>query len=187
VTAPKDATEMLALMRTGLAYDRGPFALRYPRDTAPDTPPPMKDIKPVPFGTWDVLRQGGDGVAVLAVGTMVNPSLAAADALAAEGLDVSVVNARFLKPLDETALAALLSRHRLFLVVEEGTVVNGFGAHMAAEIARRDPAARVQAHGVPDRIIYAAPRSRQLAQCGLDPAGIADRLRSLLRSEALTG
>jgi 1-deoxy-D-xylulose-5-phosphate synthase len=72
-------------------------------------------------------------------------------------------------------------------VVEEGTVVNGFGAYMAAEISRRDPVARVHAHGVPDRIIYAAPRARQLAECGLDATGIAVRVSALHRSEALAG
>jgi 1-deoxy-D-xylulose-5-phosphate synthase len=187
VTAPKDATEMLALMRTAALYDQNPFCLRYPRDTAPDVPPPMKDIKPVPFGTWDVLRQGRDGVAILAVGTMVRSALAAAESLAPEGLDVTVVNARFIKPFDSVALTALLSNHKLFLTVEEGTAVNGFGAYMAAEIGRRDSVARVHVHGVPDRIIYAAPRGRQLASCGLDPAGIAERVRALHRSEALAG
>ena len=187
VTAPKDATEMIALLRTALAYDGGPFALRYPRDAAPDTPPPVQEITPVPFGTWEVLRQGHDGIAMLAVGTMVRTSLAAAETLAREGLDVTVVNARFLKPIDDVALTALLASHRAFLAVEEGTVVNGFGAAMAAEVNRRDPHARVYAHGVPDRIVYAAARARQLAQCGLDAAGIAARVRTLHRSEALTG
>jgi 1-deoxy-D-xylulose-5-phosphate synthase len=187
VTAPKNATEMLALLRSATAYDKGPFALRYPRDTAPDVPPAMKDVKEVPFGTWEVLRQGSDSVAILAVGTMVANASAAAEMLATEGLDVTVVNARFMKPFDEVALTALLSRHRMFLVVEEGTVVNGFGAYMSAEIAKRDPVARVHAHGVPDRFIYSASRARQLAQCGLDAKGIADRVRSLHRSEALAG
>ena len=73
------------------------------------------------------------------------------------------------------------------LVVEEGTVVNGFGAYMSAVIARHDPAVRVETLGVPDRIIYAAPRNRQLALCGLTPEGIADRVRALHRSEAMAG
>jgi 1-deoxy-D-xylulose-5-phosphate synthase len=187
VTAPKNAAEMLGLLRTGVAWDKGPFALRYPRDTAPDAPPAMKDVPAVPFGTWEQLRQGNDGVAIIAVGTMVGTSLAAATTLAAEGLDVTVVNARFLKPFDEVALTALLAGHRLFLVVEEGTVVNGFGAFLATEVARRDPHARVHAHGVPDRVIYAAPRARQLAQCGLDAAGIAERVRAMHRTEVLAG
>jgi 1-deoxy-D-xylulose-5-phosphate synthase len=187
VTAPKDATEMLGLLRAGIEHASGPFSLRYPRDTAPDLPPATADIPAVPYATWEVLRQGRDGVAILAVGTMVGQAMEAAEALAKDGLDVTVVNARYLKPYDSVALDALLASHRLFLTVEEGTVVNGFGAFMATEIAKRDPGARVQAHGVPDRFIYAASRKRQLAQCGLDPEGIAERVRSLHRSEAFAG
>jgi 1-deoxy-D-xylulose-5-phosphate synthase len=118
---------------------------------------------------------------------MVGPSLAAAEALASEGLDVTVVNCRYLKPYDEVTLAALLADHRQLLVVEEGTVVNGFGAYMAAVVERTEPSVRVTAHGVPDRVIAAASRVRQLALCGLDAAGIADRVRALHESEAVTG
>jgi 1-deoxy-D-xylulose-5-phosphate synthase len=185
VAAPKDATEMLALMRTGAAHD-GPFSLRYPRDTAPDTPKPLPDIPAVPFGTWEVLRRGAE-VAILAVGTMVQPAVDAADALAAEGLPVTVVNARFLKPYDEVTLNALLAGHRQLLVVEEGTVVNGFGAYMASVVAKLDPSVKVTAHGVPDAFIEHAARAVQLAQVGLDAAGIAERVRALHDSEALAG
>jgi 1-deoxy-D-xylulose-5-phosphate synthase len=118
---------------------------------------------------------------------MVGPSLAAADALAADGLNVTVVNCRYLKPYDEVTLAAVLAEHKQILVVEEGTVVNGFGAFMASVVARYDSTVRVFAHGVPDRVIHAAPRARQLAACGLDATGIANRLRALLESEALAG
>jgi 1-deoxy-D-xylulose-5-phosphate synthase len=186
VTAPKDATEMLALLRTGVEYTGGPFSLRYPRDSAPDVAPPMAAIPAVPFGTWSVLRHGAD-VAILAVGTMVLPSIAAAEALGAEGLNVTVVNCRFLKPHDELTLAAIVQDHSQVLVVEEGTLVNGFGAFMASEIARIDPRVRVWAHGVPDRFIEQAPRARQLAQVGLDAAGIAERVRALRESEAVAG
>jgi 1-deoxy-D-xylulose-5-phosphate synthase len=133
-----------------------------------------------------VLRRGGE-VAILAVGTMVLPSLAAAESLAAEGLDVTVVNCRYLKPHDEVTLAAILADHRQLLVVEEGTVVNGFGAYMAAVVGRLDPAVRVQAHGVPDRFIEQASRKRQLASLGLDAEGIAARVRALHGSEAVAG
>ena len=143
-------------------------------------------IEATPHATWEVLRRGRE-VAILAVGTMVQPSLEAAATLAAEGLDVTVVNCRYLKPYDELTLTALLADHRSLLVVEEGTVVNGFGAYMASVVERREPSVRVVAHGVPDRIIYAAPRKRQLANCGLDAAGIAERVRALHESEAVAG
>jgi 1-deoxy-D-xylulose-5-phosphate synthase len=177
---------MLALLRAGVAHRSGPFAIRYPRDAAPDTPPAMGQIAATPYGTWDVIRHGED-VAILAVGTMVLPSVAAADAMAAEGLKVTVVNCRFLKPYDEVTLAAILAHHKQILIVEEGTVVNGFGAFMTSVIARYDSGIRVAVHGVPDRVIHAAPRPRQLAMCGLDSAGIANRVRALLESEAMAG
>lgn len=186
VTAPKDGREMLALLRAGIEHEGGPFCLRYPRDVVPTGVPDIADIAATPYATWEVVRQGSE-IAILAVGTMVNTSLAAAEALAAEGLDVTVVNCRYLKPYDEVTLTAILSEHRQVLVVEEGTVVNGFGAFMTAVIERQDRGVRVHAHGVPDRIVYAASRARQLASLGLDAAGIAERVRALHESEALTG
>jgi 1-deoxy-D-xylulose-5-phosphate synthase len=186
VTAPKDGREMLALLRAGVEHEGGPFSLRYPRDVVPAAVPEISAIEATPHGTWEVLHRGTE-VAILAVGTMVAPSLAAAAALADEGLQVTVVNCRYLKPYDQVTLAAILADHRQILVVEEGTVVNGFGAYMANVIAHQDAGVRVHAHGVPDRIIYAAPRTKQLAALGLDAAGIAQRVRALHESEALTG
>jgi 1-deoxy-D-xylulose-5-phosphate synthase len=181
VTAPKDATEMLGLLRAGVAHD-GPFAIRYPRDAAPDVVPNVREVAAVPYATWEVLRHGRD-VAILAVGTMVLKSLEAAETLAAEGLDVTVVNCRFIKPYDELTLSALLHDHKILITVEEGVVTNGFGAYMAAIVERLEPSVRVIAHGVPDRIVYAASRAKQLADTGLDAAGIAARVRALHESE----
>ena len=145
---------------TGLAHEARPvLAALSARRRARRRCPPSSEIAPVPYGTWEVLRQGSE-VAILAVGTMVGTSLQAAETLAAEGLDVTVVNCRFLKPHDEVTLAAILAQHRQILVVEEGTVVNGFGAYIAAVIERQESGVRVHTHGVPDRIIYAAPRAR---------------------------
>ena len=186
VTAPKDGCEMLGLLRAGVEHTSGPFCLRYPRDVVPVPVPEMKDIPATPHGTWEVLRQGSE-VAIFAVGTMVGTSMAAANVLASEGLDVTVVNCRYLKPYDEVTLAAILAHHRQILIVEEGTVVNGFGAYMAAIIEKHDSAVRVHTHGVPDRIVYAAARAKQLAALELDAPGIAQRVRALHESEALTG
>ncbi|HUQ45755.1 MAG TPA: 1-deoxy-D-xylulose-5-phosphate synthase [Gemmatimonadaceae bacterium] len=186
VTAPADGREMLALLRAGVEHEGGPFCLRYPRDVVPAAVPDIASIAATPHGTWEVLRRGSE-VAILAVGTMVAPSVAAAESLAADGLDVTVVNCRYLKPYDQVTLAAILADHRQILVVEEGTVVNGFGAFMSAVIARQDAGVRVHTHGVPDRIVYAAPRTKQLAELGLDAAGIAERVRALHESEALAG
>ena len=118
---------------------------------------------------------------------MVNQALAAADLLAADGMNVTVVNCRYMKPYDEVTLNAILSSHTHVLTVEEGTVVNGFGAFISSVIHRQAPTVRTAVHGVPDRIIYSAPRKKQLSSLGLDPAGIADRVRALHESEALAG
>ena len=186
VTAPKDATEMLALLRTAANHVAGPFSIRYPRDTAPDVPPAMSAIEAVPYGSWEVPRRGSE-IAILAVGTMVRPALEAAESLAIEGFDPTVVNCRFLKPYDALTLSAILAEHRYLLVVEEGTVINGFGAHIASVVGRLEPSVRVSVHGVPDQIIPAASRTRQLAMAGLDAAGIAERVRALHESEAVAG
>jgi len=186
VTAPKNGTEMLGLLRAAVEHTEGPFCFRYPRDVSPDVPPAMAEISAVPYGTWEVERRGKD-VAILAVGTMVLPSIAAADALAAEGLDVTVVNCRYIKPYDEVTLNAILAEHSHVLMVEEGVVTNGFGAYMSAIVHRLAPHVRTGVHGVPDRIIYAAPRKKQLASLGLDAAGIAQRVRALRDTEALAG
>ncbi|MCX5755836.1 MAG: 1-deoxy-D-xylulose-5-phosphate synthase [Gemmatimonadetes bacterium] len=184
VTAPKDGREMLGLLKTGVSHGSGAFSIRYPRDASPDIVPAMSTIDAVPYASWEVLRQGSD-VAIFAVGTMVLPSLKAAEALAVDGFDVTVVNCRFLKPYDRAVLAQIVADHKQILVVEEGTVVNGFGAMMAAVVAEMDASVCVHAHGVPDRIVYAAPRARQLKACGLDDAGIAERVRALHGTEAV--
>ena len=182
VTAPKDGTELIGLLRCALGRTDGPFAIRYPRDKTPAPPLPAKDVAAVPYGTWEVLRRGKD-VAVLAVGAMCDPALQASDVLAREGLDVTVVNCRFLKPLDRAALDALVQGHRLLVTVEDGLVTNGFGAYLAEQLAET-PGVRVVAHGAPDRLYEHAPRARQLESVGLSAAGIAARVRALHAEEA---
>src|SRR6185503_17750081 len=87
VAAPKNGQEMLGLLRTAIAHDGGPFAFRYPRDAAPDIVPPIAEIEAVPYGTWEIVKRGAGtrdsagGLAILAVGTMVLPSIAAAEIL----------------------------------------------------------------------------------------------------------
>ena len=185
VTAPKDGAELIGLLRTALAHKDGPFSVRYPRDKAPGEPPPAAEVPPIPYGTWELLRKGKE-CAIVAVGVMVQPALAAADLLASEGLDVTVVNARFLKPMDREMLEALARDHRLLVTVEDGTVVNGFGAALAALVQTATSDVRVVALGVPDRTYEHAPRAQQLAEVGLTGDGIAKRIRALAAEESLT-
>ncbi len=184
VTAPKDGAELIGLLRTAMDHRDGPFCTRYPRDKAPAAPPPVAEVPPVPYGTWELLRHGRE-VAILAVGTMVQPALDAAERLVAEGADPTVVNCRFLKPHDEVMLATLLASHRLLLVVEEGTVANGFGAYLAGIVQAGHPSVQVVPMGVADAMIDQAPRAVQLARQGLSGEGIANRVLTLLHEESL--
>jgi 1-deoxy-D-xylulose-5-phosphate synthase len=184
VAAPKDGAELIGLLRCALRHEGGPFSLRYPRDKAPAEPPPAAEVAPIPYGTWEILRAGKD-CAVLAVGVMCGPARAAADALAAEGLDVTVVNCRFLKPVDRETLDALVRDHRILVTVEDATVVNGFGAMLAGIVHTTAPDVRVVPLGAPDRTYEHAPRAAQLAAVGLTGEGIAARIRALAAEESL--
>ncbi len=185
VTAPRDGAELIGLLRCALGRSEGPFALRYPRDKAPGEAPHAVEVAAIPYGSWELLRRGKD-CAILAVGAMCGPALDAADLLAADGWSVTVVNCRFLKPLDRETLAALMQDHRLLVTVEDGAVVNGFGAHLAAVVQTTAPEVRVVPLGVPDRTYEHAPRAEQLAQVGLTGIGIAGRVRALAAEESLT-
>lgn len=190
VSAPKNGAEMLGLLRTAVNHLGGPFSIRYPRDAAPEIVPAISEIEAVAYGSWEILREasqsnepGREKLAILAVGTMVLPALEAASTLATDGIDATVVNCRFMKPYDESVLRGILDTHTRVLVVEEGTVVNGFGAFMSTTISALKPSVRVVAHGVPDRFIEQAPRVRQLAITELDAVGIARWARLALRGE----
>jgi 1-deoxy-D-xylulose-5-phosphate synthase len=181
VTAPKDGAELVGLLRCALAHD-GPFSLRYPRDVAPGEGPVVAEVEATPYASWEVLRRGRE-CAILAVGVMCEPALEAAALLEAAGLDVTVVNCRFLKPFDDAMLEGLVRDHRVLLTVEDGTAVNGFGAALAARVGDLAPEVRVGVMGVPDRTWEHAPRAQQLTEAGLTAEGMADRVRALAAEE----
>ncbi|MEK6597665.1 MAG: 1-deoxy-D-xylulose-5-phosphate synthase [Gemmatimonadota bacterium] len=183
VTAPRDGNELVGLLRTALDHD-GPFCTRYPRDKAPTQPARTADIPAVPYGSWELLRPGRE-VAILAVGTMVDPALEAAGRLAAEGFDPAVVNCRFLKPIDQAMADALALTCHTFVTIEEGTVANGFGAYLSGLLQEPHPEVRVVPVGVPDLLQEQAPRATQLAQFGLTGEGIAKRIAALHHEERL--
>ena len=185
VTAGKDGVEMMGLLRAGIDHTSGPFSLRWPRDAVPGEVGSALAIEPTPYGTWESLRTGSD-LCILAVGTMVRPSIDAAQELAARGIDATVVNCRYMKPYDRPMFEELVTRHDSILVVEEGTVVNGFGAFMAREIAdfRPGEGVRIDTMGIPDAFIEHGSRAGLLSEMGLDAAGIALRARALIEPVA---
>jgi 1-deoxy-D-xylulose-5-phosphate synthase len=185
VTAPCDGSEMLALLRHGVEEAEGPLSLRYPRDTVPAEVPALSEIPKIRGASWEIVRSGaGADVAVLAVGTMVGMAEKAAKTLAEEaGIEVTVVNCRFLKPYDRECLGRILVEYPCVLTLEEGTVANGFGAFLLREI-HDDPGLPVPAimetHGLPDDYVTHGPRGTLLRDVGLDSAGIQARIRAMI-------
>ena len=173
VMAPSDENELRRMLVTGLARDDGPTALRYPRGSAEGVA--LDDtIEPLPIGCSRVMREG-DGLAILAVGSLVYPALAAAEVLSRQGVEAEVVDMRFVKPLDDDRLAEVWSRHRLVFTAEENALAGGFGAAVlewSVEHAGPD-APRVVRLGIPDAFQGQAARSELMAELGLDAAGIA--------------
>jgi 1-deoxy-D-xylulose-5-phosphate synthase len=184
VTAPKDGAELVGLLRCAMAH-AGPFSTRYPRDVVPGEVPVTADVPAVPYGTWEILRHGHDA-ALLAVGVMCGPALEAAELLVADGIDVTVVNCRFIKPLDRGLLESLVADQRFLLTAEDGTAVNGFGAQVAAVVEELAPEVRVVVAGAADRTYEHASRSDQLAEVGLTAAGLAERVRAWMAKESVT-
>jgi 1-deoxy-D-xylulose-5-phosphate synthase len=178
VAAPKDEAELARLLRTALGHP-GPFALRYPRGAGLGAPV-AEEPEPLPVGSWETLRAGED-LAILAVGQLVAPSLAAAAALEREGWRVGVVNARFVKPLDAALLEATAAATGLLLTAEEGCLAGGFGSAVLEHLAEHGPAGVAVARaGVPDAFVEHGSQEILRRGLGLDAAGIAARARRLL-------
>ena len=181
VTAPKDGAEMMALVRLGIRHEDGPFSVRWPRDAVPEAVPHVSEIPDVQYGTWEILRRGSH-LAFLATGTMVGAAVEAAEALASRGVQAEVVNCRFLKPYDRDVLSDVAERHRHVITIEEGAVVNGFGAYMVRELSELavEHEIDVRCLGLPDRFIEHGAREGLLHDLGLDAEGIATEVRRML-------
>lgn len=181
VTAPKDGAEMMALVRLGIQHEDGPFSVRWPRAAVPEAVPHVSEIPEVEYGTWEILRRGSD-IVFLATGTMVSAASEAAEALASRGIQTEVVNCRFLKPYDRDILKDVAERHRRVITIEEGAVVNGFGAYMTKELSAlaSERTIEVRCLGLPDRFIEHGAREVLLRDLGLDAEGITTEARRMI-------
>ncbi|MCP4571281.1 MAG: 1-deoxy-D-xylulose-5-phosphate synthase [bacterium] len=183
VMAPRDENMLRRMMVTALDHEDGPVAVRYPRGTGFGV---EMDADPAPLllGTSETLLQGAQAC-VLAVGSMVQPAVEAARRLAGDGFGIEVVDMRFVKPLDEDALADVWSRHRLVLTCEENSVRGGFGASVLEWAAARDgEGPQVEVVGIPDEFQEHATRTELLAGMGLDTDGLEARIREALDRRA---
>jgi 1-deoxy-D-xylulose-5-phosphate synthase len=177
VMAPKDENELRHMLKTAVEYP-GPAALRYPRGAGVGAPLDP-DMKALPIGKAELLRDGSD-VLVAAIGNMVHPALEAAGDLAAEGLSVAVLNARFVRPLDRERIAALARRCGALVTVEEHAGSAGFGAAVLEALAEEGVSLPTRCLAVPGRLVEHGDPKAIRRSLGLDPAGIAEAVRSLL-------
>ncbi|MDB4852843.1 1-deoxy-D-xylulose-5-phosphate synthase [Alphaproteobacteria bacterium] len=179
VMCPADEAELVHMVATAAAYDDGPSAVRYPRGNGCGVSlPEQPEI--LPIGKGRVLRTGED-IALLSIGTRLAACLDAAEKLAADGVQITVADARFAKPLDAGLLAELAQNHKHLLIVEEGCP-GGFAAHAINYLANHghlDDGCRVRSVTLPDMSIDHDSQEGQLAGAGLDAAGILHSLKSL--------
>lgn len=176
VMAPKDEGEMRDMLLTMIEH-HGPAAMRYPRGNGVgasiERAPELLEI-----GKGEILRDGGE-IAIIAYGSMVHPTLHAAENLAREGIETTVVNARFVKPLDAQLLLALARTKRLLVTVEEAYLAGGFGSavlELLEENGLQDKV-RVVRMGIPDRLVTHGDPRLLLAKYGLDADGIYTRVK----------
>src|SRR5205809_2027433 len=174
--APRDEAEMRDMLFTMIEHI-GPAAMRYPRGNgigvALDRDPELLEI-----GKAELLRDGGE-IAIVAYGSMVHPSLQAAENLARDGIDTTVINARFVKPLDSALLLALARTKRLIVTVEEAYLAGGFGSAVIELLEENGLQDRVRLvrMGIPDRIVTHGDPKLLLAKYGLDADGIYTRVK----------
>ncbi|MBW3631978.1 MAG: 1-deoxy-D-xylulose-5-phosphate synthase [Chloroflexi bacterium] len=179
VMAPKDENELRHMLTTALRDIDGPVAIRYPRGSGVGAP--MADpLHPVPIGRGEIIRSGSD-VAILALGAMVLPAERAAGLLAADGIAATVVNARFVKPLDERLILDLATRCSAIVTVEENVAAGGFGSAVLELLDSRGVRVPTRVLGVPDRVFEQASQGRLRELAGLSPEHIAAAARELVR------
>jgi 1-deoxy-D-xylulose-5-phosphate synthase len=177
--APRDEAMLARMLRTALTYDDGPVALRYPRGEGVGVPMP-RTIAPVEIGRGEILREG-DRVAVVGYGSGVQKALEAADLLSEGGLDVTVADARFAKPLDQDLLTSLAAEHELLVTVEEGVLSGGFGSAVwecLNDAGGQVP--RIMRVGLPDRYVAHGKPALLHAEVGFTGRAIAQRIEAAI-------
>jgi 1-deoxy-D-xylulose-5-phosphate synthase len=175
--APRDEAMLVHMLHTALRWDEGPVALRYPRGEAEGVPLPRRP-EPLEIGRGEVLRDG-DRVALLGYGYGVALALGAGDLLADEhGVDPTVADARFAKPLDGELIERLATEHDVLVTVEENVLAGGFGSAVLEELAERDllGETRVLRVGLPDRYVTHGKPALIREEVGLTPEALAARV-----------
>jgi 1-deoxy-D-xylulose-5-phosphate synthase len=177
VMAPKDEAELQSMMALGVRHP-GPICVRYPRGGGPGAAL-VDDPQPLPLGVAETLREGND-VALIGYGYGVSAALQAADLLQAEGVQATVINARFAKPLDTELILEAARRCGRVVTVEDGVRMGGFGSAVLEELQEHGSRVPVLRLGIPDKFIEHGKREKLLEKLGLDGPGVARSVREFI-------
>ena len=186
IMMPKDENEGQHMVKTAIDYNEGPIALRYPRGNGVGVPMDEK-LHSLPIGSWEVLRSGTDAV-ILTFGTTIPMALQAAEILAEQGIQVEVVNARFIKPMDEDMLHAIARRNVPVLTIEEAVLQGGFGSGVL-EFMMDNGYYRmlIDRLGIPDTFIEHGNVDQLLAEIHLTADEAARRVEALVKKKQQVG
>lgn len=181
IMAPKDEQELRDMLYTATLYRKGPIALRYPRGNALGVE--IKPFAQIPIGKGEIVEKGHD-VAIIAIGSMVDMAMKARTQLAKENIDVEVVNARFVKPLDAELLKDVFARHKKVLTLEDNVIIGGFGSAVLEFMNQQKiHGVEIIVHGLPDKFIEHGTPEELYAELKMDANGISSIVRELLLSK----
>ena len=182
--APKDEQEFVDMLYTGLKYSDGPIALRYPRGSGPGNEYDVKKGKILKIGKAEILKKGKE-VAMIGFGHMVNYVQLAANILETKGIDPTIVNLRFAKPLDEKMLATIFAEHKIVISVEENARTGGVGTAILEFANSHGLLDKVKFKnvGLPDSFIEHGTQAELHKEVGIIPENIAQEVVLLLDSQ----
>ena len=183
--SPKDEQELRDMLYTATMYKKGPIALRYPRGNALGVE--IKPFQLIPIGKGEIVEKGTDA-AIIAIGDMVDVGMKTRALLAKENIDVEVVNARFVKPLDGELLKDVFSRHKKVITLEDNVITGGFGSAILEFMNQNKiKDADVLVHGLPDKFVEHGTPDELFRDLKLDAIGVAEVIKDhLLSKEKVT-
>jgi 1-deoxy-D-xylulose-5-phosphate synthase len=176
VMAPKDEAELQRMLVTGVNYTDGPIAMRYPRGNGYGVPLMEEGWDGLPIGKGEILRNGDD-ILLIGYGSMVYPAMQTAEILSEHGIEATVVNARFVKPLDTELILPLAQRIGKVVTLEEGCLMGGFGSAVTEALSDNNVLVPVKRFGVPDKLVDHAKPDQSKADLGLTPSQMAEQVR----------
>jgi len=183
VMAPKDEAELQRMLVTGVQHN-GPIAMRYPRGNGYGVPLMEEGWEPLPIGKAEILRQGDD-ILLLGYGSMVYPAMQTAEILGEHGIEATVINARFAKPLDTELILPIARQMRRVVTLEEGCIMGGFGSAVAESLLDHEVMVPVTRLGIPDLLVDHATPEQSYATLGLTPPQMAERILKLVQPQAV--